>query len=173
MPTVLRTRRFAAILSLLLAGITSCTELSGPTEQDLSTPEEAQVVAVIDGDTIKVQNSAGQSRVRIIGIDTPEINRDGGKDECYSQSARDELNNLVYGKTVELHADATQSDVDRYGRLLRHIYVEGTNAALTLLETGAAREYTFDAPYVGQAEYRDAEHDAKQDRLGLWGTCAE
>ncbi|AQP45892.1 thermonuclease family protein [Dietzia sp. NPDC055340] len=78
---------------------------------------------------------------------------------------------MVYGQTVELRADPTQDDTDRYGRLLRHVYIDGQSAAVVLLEAGAAHEYTYDAPYIGQAEHRDAEHTAQADALGMWGSC--
>nr|WP_249291229.1 thermonuclease family protein [Leucobacter manosquensis] len=115
--------------------------------------------------------AGGEARVRLIGLDTPEINRDGGQDDCYAQEARDELNTMVYGKAVELRADPTQDDTDRYGRLLRHVYIDGQSAAVVLLEAGAAHEYTYDAPYIGQTERRDAERAAQADELGMWGSC--
>lgn len=78
---------------------------------------------------------------------------------------------MVYGQAVELRADPTQDDTDRYGRLLRHVYIDGQSAAVVLLEAGAAHEYTYDAPYIGQAEHRDAERAAQADALGMWGSC--
>ncbi|WP_162230790.1 thermonuclease family protein, partial [Leucobacter japonicus] len=96
------------------------------------------------GDTIDIRTDQGESRVRLIGLDTPEINRSGGNDECYAQEARTELDTMLYGRTVELTTDPSQGDTDRYGRLLRHVTIDGQNAALTLIESGAAHEDTYD-----------------------------
>ena len=112
----------AGVLAIASAtGLQSCTETSAA-DAELLPAESAQVIAVVDGDTIDVQTAGGEARVRLIGLDTPEINRDGGQDDCYAQEARDELNAMVYGQAVELRADPTQDDTDRYGRLLRHVY---------------------------------------------------
>ena len=161
----------AGVLAIASAtGLQSCTETSAA-DAELLPAESAQVIAVVDGVTIDVQMAGGEARVRLIGLDTPEINRDGGQDDCYAQEARDELNTMVYGKAVELRADPTQDDTDRYGRLLRHVYIDGQSAAVVLLEAGAAHEYTYDAPYIGQTERRDAERAAQADELGMWGSC--
>ena len=129
------------------------------------------MIAVVDGDTIDVQTADGEARVRLIGLDTPEINRDDGQDDCYAQEARDALNDLIYGKTVSCAPIPPKTTLTATGDMLRHIYIDGQSAAVVLLETGAAHEYTYDAPYIGQAEHRDAEHAAQADQLGMWGIC--
>lgn len=126
------------------------------------------MTAVIDGDTIRIDDD---TRVRIIGIDTPEIGRDGAPDECYAQTAREELNDLIYDREVMLVSDPSQDDTDRYDRQLRHVFIGETNVALTLIESGAGYEYTYDVPYQDQAEYRTAEDDARTHARGLWGAC--
>lgn len=79
------------------------------------------VVSVYDGDTIAVSVDGQRERVRIIGIDAPEMARDGAAAECYAQPAASHLQSLVQGKRVHLLADPTQDDRDRYDRLLRHV----------------------------------------------------
>ena len=169
-PATLRPVLAAVLAAATATGVPSCTE-SQAAEAELLPAEAAEVIAVVDGDTIDVQTAGGEARVRLIGLDTPEINREGGADDCYAQEARDELNELIYGRAVELRADPTQDDADRYGRLLRHVYIDGQSAAAALLEAGAAHEYTYDAPYIGQAEHRAAEEAARAAALGLWGSC--
>lgn len=139
-----------------------------------SRSESAEVVAVVDGDTIDVALPGGKERVRIIGIDTPEIARDTGQtDDCYAQEARTFLDKLLYGRTVELRTDPSQQDVDKYGRLLRHVDVDGQDAALAALSAGVGVEYTYAAPYAGQGDYRAAEAAARNEQLGLWGACPQ
>lgn len=132
-----------------------------------------EVIAVIDGDTIKTVDQMGtEHRVRIIGIDTPEIGRGGAADDCYAQDARTALAHLVDGRSVELVTDPSQGDVDKYDRLLRHVHTDAGNVAQILLKQGAGIEYTYNTPYIGQTEFRAAEAAAQGAGAGLWGACA-
>lgn len=133
--------------------------------------EQAAVLRVVDGDTLKVRTSAGTERVRIIGINTPELDHNGGADECYAREATNELEELIGTRGIELRADPSQGDRDKYGRLLRHVTVDGASVALALIAGGAGHEYTYDKPYAGQAEYRNAEASARNRASGLWGRC--
>lgn len=159
---------FAGLFWLIGAG-QSPLNSDSPREEPT---ESGEVVAVIDGDTFDVQLPDGRARVRIIGVDTPEIAHQAGEyDECYAQSARVFLDSLIYRRTVTLQADPTQADTDRYGRLLRHVDYNGLKVALAALEAGTGEEYTYDAPYAGQADYMAAMALARETGEGLWGEC--
>ncbi len=86
------------------------------------------VERVVDGDTLEVSSG---DRVRLIGIDTPEVG------ECGDDEAAAVLRRLVDGRRVTLVAGASQ-DRDRYGRLLRYVEVDGVDANLVLLQRGRA-----------------------------------
>lgn len=159
------------LVAVVLAATSSLPSCTVPPPASAPAGGAVRVVAVVDGDTIDVQTEAGRDRVRLLGINTPEIGRSGKPDDCYAQEARDELDAIAYGKTVQLRADDSQGDRDKYGRLLRHVSVDGQNVALTLIEDGAAREYTYRSAYDGQAEYRAAEGAARAAHVGLWGSC--
>lgn len=162
----------AATLAGLLAGIAGCSPASvEPRPVPAATSSAVEVVAVVDGDTIDVATPAGKQRVRIIGIDTPEIGRDGEPSECYAHEAREFVDKLLYGRDVELRSDATQADVDVHGRLLRHVIVDGHSAAVETIAAGAGYEYTYDAAYEGQSEHQAAQEAARNAGLGLWGAC--
>ena len=79
-------------------------------------PETAKVIQVIDGDTITVE---GGYRVRYIGIDTPETHP---VPEAYGTEAWQVNRQLVAGREVRLEQD--KSNTDKYGRLLRYVYVD-------------------------------------------------
>lgn len=168
------TRAHASILAaasavILLAGCTPA-----PVSSHANTPlsvETVHVIAVVDGDTIDVDQDGQPVRVRLIGIDTPEIGRGGEASECYAEEARAFLDELLYGQEVQLIGDATQGDVDRYGRLLRHVYVGEVDAAEAAIAAGAGYEYTYDTPYERQGMYRDAERVAVDAGAGVWGVC--
>lgn len=125
------------------------------------------VVGIIDGDTIKVRIGGATERVRVIGIDTPELA--GG--ECYAQQAASKMQSLAQSRSVSLESDPTQADRDRYDRLLRHVFLDdGRSAAEVLIAGGFGREYTYAADYRYQDSYRAAEARARSAGSGLWGS---
>ena len=161
-------RACTAIVALLLLA-SGCTTTAAQPEAYVT--ERGPVVAVVDGDTIDVDADGERVRVRLIGLDAPEVGRDGAASDCYAEEARDFLNELLYGRDVELLTDPSQDDVDRYGRLLRHVSIDGDSAALLAIAGGAATEYTYAEAYDGQAEHLAAEADARDAGAGLWGQC--
>lgn len=143
------------------------TATARPTGAEVSAAA-VPVVGVVDGDTIKVDLAGRVERIRVIGIDTPELRGD----ECYAQRAASRMQSLVQSRSVRLEADPTQDDRDRYGRLLRHVVLpDGRSAARVLIAEGFGREYTYDRPYRGRDSYRAAEAAARESRAGLWGAC--
>jgi len=142
-----------------------------PAEAELKTeePEMFTVSSVIDGDTLKVKSGSDETTVRLLGIDAPEL-KSGGP-ECYAEESRQRLEELTKGKTVQLAADSSQDDQDKYGRLLRYITLEdGTKVNEKMVYGGYAYEYTYDKPYAQQAAFKAAEADAKSAKRGLWAT---
>ena len=117
------------------------------------------MVDVIDGDTIEVD---GVGRVRLVGVDTPEIG------DCGYDEARDELADLVLGESVELVPGGVD-DRDRYDRLLRYVYVDGRDAGLLLIEEGlAVSRYDSRDGYgehTREREYVQADAGAVDERL--------
>ncbi|MDF2917990.1 MAG: hypothetical protein K0S70_2207 [Microbacterium sp.] len=172
MPNVPRKRIVAApVLALMLTGCTPAPE-PVPSSGEVVMGHSAEVAAVIDGDTIEIRAAGGTERVRIIGIDTPEIGRDGAADECYAQEAREYVNAALYGRTVTIYPDTSQEDTDRYGRLLRHVLVDDRSIAEEAIAAGMGYEYTYDAPYGGQAAHKAAQEAAAAAGAGLWSVCA-
>jgi hypothetical protein len=89
----------------------------------------AVVTQVIDGDTIVIDTG---EHIRFIGIDTPE------RGHCGYDEATANIRNMVYGKAVILTAGA-RDDVDKYGRLLRYVYLpDGTDTGLAQITGGFA-----------------------------------
>lgn len=94
---------------------------------------------VVDGDTINVVLQDGSKRrVRLVGIDTPEIGHGRwGRDEPGGQEAREFLKNLCEDKTIYLDVDDERS-TDKYGRMLAVVYVGKKNVNAELLRKGHA-----------------------------------
>ncbi|MFH0951440.1 MAG: thermonuclease family protein [bacterium] len=139
-----------------------------------NSPEYYQVVKVVDGDTIDVKMNDTIARVRLIGIDTPELVDPRQPVECFALAASNKAKEILTNKSVHLEADITQGDRDKYDRLLRYVFLpDGTNFNQLMIEQGYANEYTYELPYVYQADFQQAEKSAQTNGLGLWapGVC--
>lgn len=145
------------------------TTAQTPAEAPAARGEVVRVVGVVDGDTLRVSVGGVTERLRIIGIDAPELS-DG---ECYAQASASRMQSLVQSRDVRIVADPTQDDRDRYDRILRHVFtLDGVNVAQRLVAEGLAREYTYDRPYAGRDDYLEAQEIARAGDLGIWsGAC--
>ena len=123
------------------------------------------VTRVIDGDTIELSDG---SRVRYIGIDTPESTT---QHECFGQAASARNKQLVEGKTVQLEKDV--SETDRYGRLLRYVYVDGVMVNEQLVLEGYAQVSTFPPDVKYQNRFLAAQQQAREAGRGLWSQCGD
>lgn len=143
-----------------------------PTTQAKKT-EKYPVTKVIDADTIEVMISGKKQTVRLIGIDSPETVDPRKPIQCFGQEASQKMHSLTDGKNVVLESDPTQSDKDKYKRILRYVFLEdGSFVNKIMVEQGFAREYTYQIPYKYQSEFKQAEEEARDRRLGLWADNA-
>lgn len=128
-----------------------------------------KVVKVIDGDTLDVAIDGKTERLRLIGIDTPETVDPRKTVQCFGKEASDKAKELLQNSSVRLEEDTSQDSRDKYGRLLRYVYLEdGTNYNKYMIAEGYAHEYTYQVPYVYQAEFKAAEKSARENNRGLW-----
>lgn len=129
---------------------------------------ECDVQEVVDGDTLVC--STGQ-RVRLLGVDAPELARNGRPQQCHAKSARRALTSLVGGRTVTLHADDGQPARDVYGRTLAYAASAGQNVSVQLVQGGNARARTSRPALAVASQLDRAEQAARSHRSGLWGYC--
>ena len=116
--------RIALVLSLALALLAIVPLRDRFWSHRSATPFDAQVVAVLDGDTVIVRMpKGGEERVRVIGVDTPEISHDGKPRQCYSLRATSFVRRVALRRHVELTPGRELRD--RYGRLLAYVHVVG------------------------------------------------
>ena len=139
-----------------------------PEDPHARTLEQARVVSVHDGDTITVRIGERNEKVRLVGIDAPELNDERAAYRDAGYAARDFARSLLSGKTVTLERDARQPDRDGYTRLLRYVILgDGTNVNEELVRRGYARVYNrFD--FGMKREFKEVETDAKRAGLGVW-----
>ncbi len=159
-----------AALSVLLPGIEPNAPPSGLTA--------AEVTRVVDGDTLKVRidGQREEQTIRIIGVDTPETKDPNQEVMCYGDEATAKTQELVghAGGKVELEKDT--SETDRYGRLLRYVWLPDSDGRTMLNEELVKGGYARAVTYPPDVKYRERfsaeEERAKRQHLGLWGACS-
>ncbi|MCC6404827.1 MAG: thermonuclease family protein [Candidatus Yanofskybacteria bacterium] len=125
------------------------------------------VTKVVDGDTIEIE---GGTRVRYIGVNTPETVDPRRPVQCFGKEASSYNASLVEGQFVRLVRDI--SDTDKYGRLLRYIYLaDGTFVNLQLVARGYAYANTYPPDIAHAKEFAAAQAEAREASRGLWGSC--
>ena len=120
---------------------------------------------VVDGDTVIL---ADGRHVRLIGINAPELGRDGTPDQPLARDAHLTLQRLIGRRQVRLAVGI--DNYDHYGRLLAHIVLEdGRTAQQHLLRRGLASVIAYPPNLRYLKRYRRAEAAARQAGLGIWG----
>ena len=135
------------LLSVLLLLPSACKQPS----------DTVTVVEVIDGDTIVVE---GGYHVRYIGVDSPET------DEFYYSEAKQMNADLIAGKKVRLGSDIT--DKDKYGRLLRYVYVDDIFINAEMVRQGCAWSTAYPPDVKYQVYFEAMEKEARQLKRGFW-----
>jgi len=118
-----------------------------------------KVARVIDGDTFETETG---EKVRLIGINAPEIS------DIFGQEAKQHLENLIDGKTIELKADNISNDRDRYSRLLRYVIYNEQDVNKQMITDGFAFAY-LKYHFEKSENYRLAQLTASKNNLGIWG----
>lgn len=122
------------------------------------------VRTVTDGDSLRLTDGR---KVRLIGINAPELGRDGKAGEPLAVQARDRLKALIGGQAVTLETGPDR--LDRYGRLLAYIKLaNGKSAGESLLQQGLASVIAIAPNLAHLSQYRRAEAIARRQRLGIW-----
>jgi micrococcal nuclease len=124
----------------------------------------AKVIRVIDGDTIEIE---GGQKIRYIGIDTPESKDPRKPVECLALAATKKNQELVAGRDIQMEKDV--SETDRYGRLLRYVYVGDQFINEVLVKEGFAHASAYPPDIKYQDLFRQAEQTARDQKAGLWG----
>lgn len=136
-----------------------------------------RVVRVSDGDTVVIDRNGRDLPVRLIGIDSPEVDSSYTKSECYGTEASAEAKRILTGTTVRLEIDGSQDLYDAYDRLLAYVYIaSGTTTGMMVNEhmvrEGYAREYTYRNAYSFRSDFVAAEKSAKSAQKGLWNPAS-
>lgn len=159
-----------ALMALTLP-VSGCALLDNGDDGDATTPaSESRVVTVTritDGDTFR----AGAERIRLIGVDTPEVSFGV---ECYGREATAALERLIpVGTEVRLVGDVEATD--RYDRTLAYVYrrSDGLFVNLRLAEDGVAQPLTIPPNVAHEDDFAQAAAHAREAGRGLWSACPD
>ncbi len=112
------------------------------------------IIRVIDGDTFAFQTDEGSLTVRMYGTDAPE------REQPYSKESADFLKQYLHkGATIKANG------VDRYGRTLAVLFIDGHDINLFSIKNGCAWHFKR---YSSDQQYADAEEYARKNKIGLW-----
>lgn len=171
----------ATLGAMALAGAAwSFTGQPMPFENVLRTEGEAtqaSVTRVIDGDTITARDEQGRDlgSIRILGMDAPELARDGNPAMCGAVAAKKEATRVLDGADITLVTDTQQPSRDKYGRLLRYVDIthdgRTTDVTETLVRSGHAPNTSNASTHDRYEDYAAAEEDAKEHSRGVWSQC--
>jgi len=132
---------------------------------------EYEVLSVTDGDTIRIDYNGVSTPLRLIGVDTPEINHPSEPIQCYGDEASQRLKDLLLGQFVELEKDV--SERDKYDRLLRYVWLNGELINEKLVREGYALSSNYPPDIKYQGKIDTAEMEARTALRGFWSpsTC--
>jgi len=132
----------------------------------ISNDQRVRVAYIYDGDTFR--SSRGE-KIRLLGINTPEVGHNRQAAQPFSRQARQRLQQLIGGKTVRLRLD--QQHRGNYDRLLAQVYLPDHRWVNEILvREGLAHVYTFEPNHRWTARLLAAEQRAQRARTGIWGT---
>jgi len=117
-----------------------------------------KVVGISDGDTITVLHKGKGEKIRLYGIDTPENH------QAFGKKAKQFTSDLVYGKIVEVET----KDIDRYGRTVGLVYINGESLNEALIKNGYAWIYRKYCKEDFCKDWLNFESTAREGRVGLW-----
>ena len=156
----------SSLLAIVMVGA-ACS--SGARPPPTGKGDVVPVLKVTDGDTIHVRYAGRDERVRLIGVNTPEVPWYGGPGQCFGVDAGQYARRRLSGRTVELAFDVARRD--RYGRLLAYVYLGPELFNLTLVRLGYAVADPVPPDTAMAGRFESAESEARSLRRGLWAAC--
>ena len=131
--------------------------------------EKYKVKEIIDWDTVILEKSWKDLKIRMIWIDSPESTTTKlWHIEPFWIEAKNKLNELIFDKEVSLEYDESQWKIDRYWRDLIYVFVNWKNINEEMIRLWYAKEYTFKKAYKYQKQFKKAEQEAKSRKIWIW-----
>ncbi len=151
------------LISLIVPAFLLCAQ--GPADAKVSDHPPARVVAVHDGDTLSIMVGRKRERVRLIGIDAPELGQ-----RPWGAKAKKHLEELVDRSERIVSFEPDVEKRDKYGRLLAYLWTaDGKLINLEMLKDGYAVLFTCPPNVRHVKALREGQSYARERRLGIWG----
>jgi micrococcal nuclease len=167
-----RTGLVLLVITLIIGALQQAGWIGKPS--DLLRHDQPGLYAIdhfVDGDTIAVDMNGKSETVRFVGIDTPETHKPNTPVQCYGPAAAAFTRNPIGSNRVRLASDPLSTDRDRYGRLLRYVYLpDGTLVNEKLVREGYAFYYPY-FPFSKSKVFAADQQAAMAGHKGLWGNC--
>lgn len=130
-----------------------------------------RVSRFVDGDTVVVDMNGHEEKVRFVGVDTPETHKPNTPVQCYGPAAAAFTKTVIGSQKLRLVSDPLSTDRDRYGRLLRYVYLpDGRLLNQELIKTGHGFYYPY-FPFTKSKQFSADQAAAQAANRGLWGNC--
>lgn len=170
-------RKLIGILfGLLVAGFGVIAEHFGWIQKASLNMAQAQpglygVTEFIDGDTLSVDMNGKKETIRFIGVDTPETHDPRKAVQCYGIAASNFTKQLISNNKLRLESDPTNTNRDRYNRLLRYVYLpDNTLVNAEIIKQGYGFAY-IGFPFEKMEEFKRYQKQAQEQGKGLWKDC--
>lgn len=125
------------------------------------------VLYTFDGDTYFVKVNGKKEKIRVLGIDTPEKKGGFRPEGCFGDHASDYAKEKLKNKKVSLLKPKGYDETDKYGRLLRYVFLDGEDFGAHLISEGYAFSYKkFKHPRLSY--YNSLEKEAQKNKKGMW-----
>lgn len=149
-------------------------------EQQPQQDQRAEIIEVVDGDTVDINRNEEEDTVRVLGIDTPEVYSQNKPSEFFLENTPENrkcLRNMgekasnfakekLANQTVKIVQDSKSDERGSYGRILAYIEYKNTDLGEELLERGYARVYN--SSFERKGEYRELESESREIGRGIW-----
>lgn len=156
---------FCLALASLMYGLISQPSPEGKKREDRPAGNLVRVERVSDGDTVRLLIAGRDEKVRLIGIDAPELGQ-----RPWGKRSKDHLREIISGSSWSVSLELDIVERDKYGRLLGYLRTpDGTLINEMMVRDGYAVLYTF-PPNVKYVDLlTKAQTDARSKQLGIWG----
>lgn len=163
-------------IGLIIAGGTLLAQQQGWIKKAADSAQKIQpglyaVTEFVDGDTIAVDMNGKSEKIRFIGVDTPETHDPRKAVQCFGLTAAAFTKDFIGSNNVRLETDPTNTNRDRYGRLLRYVYLpNGALVNAEIIKQGYGFAYTG-FPFTKSDEFIRYQTEAREQQRGLWSSC--
>ena len=168
--TRLSTRQTSRVLPAIVAALLGSIGWGWYTGGRITAPIPATIIRDVDGDTVIARLESGRvEKVRLLGVDTPEVVDPRKPVQCFGHVASEFTKSQLVGRHVMLEFDAEPRD--KYGRMLAYVLVDGHRFDDELLARGYARFLVIPPNGSHARAMLREELAAHAARRGLWGSC--